>query len=481
MSDGSWLLDIPAQVAYRDGVEVTPTVRTWDFEGFDVEYDATTQRMTIRGPGSTDWKDSVRLATAAALPANTRTANVLEADANGALPTIDGVAPVVGDRVLLKDETPGANNGLWVVDDLGSGSTPWSMSRAQLSNESAEVTNGLAVYVGEGTANAEKVFTLTTNDPITLNSTSLTFDTVIGGGIDQFPLATLPTASANDGATVTVTDSLIGPVHAISDGTSWVEQRRGTEIAAPAASLQFNGSNNAIFFPATPEQTGDAILSPTRKENDGTGFCVAYRVKVDAAATLSGFVFSNQDASPNFRGIGITWETDKPKLLLRSTTTLRIDKYSDTTVNDGSWHLIIINVDPGGANVVAADVDFYVDTDTPTSATTSSDNLGANSTLSGGVPCIGGRLENAGSTIDSFLSGSGANDILLRDVQFWGRPLTSAEITRVVNGEAVALDARVLYMPLEGSSPQEFVNFGTAGGAGWGRGFTSASFIADVP
>jgi hypothetical protein len=41
-----------------------------------------------------DTKPGVRLATTAALPANNRVGNVLTANANGALPNIDGVAAV---------------------------------------------------------------------------------------------------------------------------------------------------------------------------------------------------------------------------------------------------------------------------------------------------------------------------------------------------------------------------------------------------
>ena len=57
-----------------------------------------------------DYKASVRAATVAALPANTRTGNTLDADGNGALPTIDGVTIALNDRVLIKDEPTGLNH-----------------------------------------------------------------------------------------------------------------------------------------------------------------------------------------------------------------------------------------------------------------------------------------------------------------------------------------------------------------------------------
>lgn len=169
----SWLLDLPAQRAFRDGTEVKPTVREWDFVGFDVTYDSTTGRLVIRRAG--DYKESVRVATAAALPANTRSGNTLTADANGALPSVDGVALSVGDELLVKDEAASdLRHGAYVVDSLGGASSPWSMTRRADFDESSDITSGARFPVSEGTQ-AGQVWYLTTNDPITVNVTALSF------------------------------------------------------------------------------------------------------------------------------------------------------------------------------------------------------------------------------------------------------------------------------------------------------------------
>ena len=116
-----------------------------------------------------------RVATTAALPANTRTGNVLTADANGALAAIDGVALSLDDPLVVKDEATGANNGFYTLTALGDGSNPWTMTRAALADTDAEVGNGMSSWVGEGTANGKHRFVLQTADPITLNTTALTF------------------------------------------------------------------------------------------------------------------------------------------------------------------------------------------------------------------------------------------------------------------------------------------------------------------
>ncbi len=107
--------------------------------------------------GGTDLKESCRLAT---------TANVNLATT--ALTPIDGVTPVDGDRVLVMNQTAPAENGIYVAH-LGA----WT--RANDADTDDLVTSGLYCFVTEGTVNGDKGFVLTTNDPITLGTTGLTF------------------------------------------------------------------------------------------------------------------------------------------------------------------------------------------------------------------------------------------------------------------------------------------------------------------
>lgn len=114
------------------------------------------------------WKQAVRVATTA----NGTLASAFE---NG--DTIDGVTLVTGDRILLKDQSTGADNGIYTVNASG------APTRALDANTSAEI-DSMTVYVEQGTANADTVWTLTTNDP-TLGSTSLVYAQVNGGVVPQ--------------------------------------------------------------------------------------------------------------------------------------------------------------------------------------------------------------------------------------------------------------------------------------------------------
>lgn len=89
--------------------------------------------------------------------------------------TIDGVAVIAGDRVLVKDQTTAAQNGIYVV-------AAGAWSRATDADSDAKVTAGLFTFVEEGTANADSGWVLTTNAPVTLGTTSLTFTQFSGAG-----------------------------------------------------------------------------------------------------------------------------------------------------------------------------------------------------------------------------------------------------------------------------------------------------------
>ena len=128
-----------------------------------------------------DVKTSVRFATTANLVA-TRSSNILTATSNGTFAAVDGITPVVGNRVLVKDQTTAADNGIYTVTSVGSGGTPWVMTRATDADTSAEVTAGMFTFISEGTVNGDSGWVLTTDDAITLNTTSLAFGQFSGAG-----------------------------------------------------------------------------------------------------------------------------------------------------------------------------------------------------------------------------------------------------------------------------------------------------------
>lgn len=86
---------------------------------------------------------------------------------------------VVGNRVLVMSQGLGAglakDNGIYTVTSVGSGSTPWQLTRASDANISADFQSGAATFVNEGTLYASTGWVLTTIGTITLETTSLNF------------------------------------------------------------------------------------------------------------------------------------------------------------------------------------------------------------------------------------------------------------------------------------------------------------------
>lgn len=82
--------------------------------------------------------------------------------------TIDGVSCVTDDRVLVKDQTDSVDNGIWVV-----GTSTWQRSKDF--DGSYDIVKGTIVHVHSGTTNANTFWKISTADPITIGTTSISF------------------------------------------------------------------------------------------------------------------------------------------------------------------------------------------------------------------------------------------------------------------------------------------------------------------
>ena len=124
--------------------------------------DAATKAYVDAVKTGLDVKDSVKVAT---------TANITLSGTQ----TIDGVSVSADDRVLVKNQSTGSENGIY---DCKSGT--WARSSDFDAN--SEVTSGAFVFVEQGTVGADQGFVLTTDGSITVGSTSLSFTQFSGAG-----------------------------------------------------------------------------------------------------------------------------------------------------------------------------------------------------------------------------------------------------------------------------------------------------------
>ena len=114
-----------------------------------------------------DVKNSVRVAT-------TANGTLSSAFANGQ--TVDGVTLATNDRILIKDQSTGSENGIYTVNASG------APTRATDFDADSEVTGGTFFFVEEGTVNADNGFVMTNDGSVTVGTTALVFTQFSGAG-----------------------------------------------------------------------------------------------------------------------------------------------------------------------------------------------------------------------------------------------------------------------------------------------------------
>lgn len=211
-----------------------------------------------------DLKDAVRAAT---------TGNISIA-APGS--SIDGVTMSAGQRFLARAQTTGSENGIYVWNGAATPAT-----RATDADSSAEVTQGMAVTVAEGTTKgtggtqaAPVTWVLTTADPIVLGTTALVFSILGGAG----------TAYTADGNGI----ELSGFQFALElDGTSLSKSATGLRIGSGAAGAGLTEASGVLAV---------GVTAPLTVAADSIGIDTAVVARIfqqDCAATTNPQTFTH--------------------------------------------------------------------------------------------------------------------------------------------------------------------------------------------
>ena len=200
------------------------------------------------------YKTAVRAAT-------TTNGTLASAFANGSV--IDGVTLATGDRILIKNQTAGAENGIYVVAASG------APTRATDADAGSELVNA-TVVVSEGSTQADTQWTQTVNAPITLGTTALVFaqsqtgTTYVGG----------------NGITVTGNSIAVNP--AASGGISVAAGGVSVDTAIVVRKFAASIGNGSLTSIAVAHNLGTRDI--TWNIYDGTSFADVYvdGVRTDA-------------------------------------------------------------------------------------------------------------------------------------------------------------------------------------------------------
>ncbi len=171
--------------------------------------------------------------------------------------TVDGIAVIAGDRVLVKNQTTASANGIYVV-------AAGAWTRAIDANTSAKVNPGMFTFIEEGTNNADSGWVLTTDAPITLDTTALAFTQFSGAGQLTAGAGLLKTANTVDIQATNVSMAIAADSIAVAFdttaanielGTNGIRIKRGTSAQIMVA--------NAAGDPQPVTMSGDASISNT--------------------------------------------------------------------------------------------------------------------------------------------------------------------------------------------------------------------------
>ena len=163
--------------------------------------------------------------------------------------TIDGVTLAANDRVLLKNQTAAAENGIWLWNGAAV-----ALSRAVDADGAGELAPGTAVTITEGTVNGDKVFMITSDTAITVGTTSQTWGQ-LGGGT---------TYTAGKG--IAIAAGVVSAVAVASGGVQVVAG--GIQLDASIAARKFsaNVGNGAATAIALAHNLGTQDVTVTVRE-----------------------------------------------------------------------------------------------------------------------------------------------------------------------------------------------------------------------
>ncbi|MBB6730065.1 pyocin knob domain-containing protein [Cohnella zeiphila] len=195
-----------------------------------------------------------------AINADVRAATIGNIGLSG-LQTIDGVTLRAGDRVLVKDQTTGSDNGIYIA-------TTDTWSRAPDADTSAKLAAGLFAHVKEGNTYVGTGWILATTGTgtVTLGSTSLTFVQKTGAGAATDAVIgsrTIDDSIVADSGADTPTrlwSKLANMIKAITGKSNW--------YTAPVTSIE---SLNAGKLNASAYTAADVLAKIKTVDGDGSG------------------------------------------------------------------------------------------------------------------------------------------------------------------------------------------------------------------
>ena len=187
----------------------------------------------------------------------------LTANSNGAWTSLDDVTTdwELLDGILVKDQTNPAENGRYVIEDLGDATSPWVLRRCSLCDEPSEIP-GMYIFVKYGTLNAGAGYVALVDDPATFTvGTSDITMTQFAGGVSLTAGTGINVAGTQISVDTSVIAELASPTFT---GTLTADIISANSVSATSLTGDLTGTasnaskinNRNVFVQATAPSSG---------------------------------------------------------------------------------------------------------------------------------------------------------------------------------------------------------------------------------
>jgi hypothetical protein len=227
--------------------------------------------------------------------------------------TIDGVGVIAGDRVLVRAQSTGSANGIYVV-------AAGAWSRSTDADTDAEVHAGMFTFIEEGTVHADSGWVLSTNNPITVGSTALAFTQFSGAGQITAGAGLTKTGNTIDAVgtanrirvnadSIDIASTYAGQTSITTLGTIGTGTWNGTVIGATYGGTGVNNGSSTITLGGSLTLTGAFTTGITVTGNTSVTLPTSGTLVNTAVTTLSSLASVGTITSGTWNGstIGVAY------------------------------------------------------------------------------------------------------------------------------------------------------------------------------
>ena len=199
--------------------------------------------------------------------------------------TLDSIVLSSGDRVLIKDQVAGLQNGVYTVTTVGSASINWVLTRATDFDNSpgTEVGPGIFFFVEQGTTQADNGYVITNDTAITIGTTAIVFSQFSGAG--QIVAGDGLTKTGNTINAVGTSNRISVSTDAIDISTAYVGQATITTLGTIGTGT-WQGSVIGPTYGGTGVNNGSSTLTLAGNVSHAGSFTQTFTATANTSVTL---------------------------------------------------------------------------------------------------------------------------------------------------------------------------------------------------